>query len=545
MGHTRQVTTYGRKNRRFIKVYDEDHLPSPAKKSREFDISDDSVVLIEGSSVEHLPRTRAPAQESRQTPTGKRREAQRLARDKALSIIAHARQPLTQKQVEEDVPPSKKRLKKPQASISRPPRLKRDSIEIVVLDRKGEEVSYEKRALKQRPVGALLDRQPERVSRMSFASPRKHKSSLKRHQSPLKRSKKLIIISSDEDTDEEDVSTDDILRHLSPPPNNRPPASIKLTSTPEKPSPLFLSPSPSPRHPPSNRHSSSGVWENVNASSVRPRAPKTSLTRTSPPHPAELSVRVNDALQKLPPHVLASFALSGNLEEVLPHLSPQTQEWLEPLLRAQHPVKRDVHTHLRVIPAADFGHQEIDLTVELQNLTLHPRESSPSRSHTDGETSWLEAETSVSFVSTLSDIPPLPSPLPLPIEYTPLSRLLNLCGQDTSLDFGEFIAAFKANGAPNVKRAKLKKIGEASFSEVFGLGDVVVKIVPLLLAPTMSSNITEEEVVDLPCCSLATDVEKEILITREMGGAHIGFVKLLRSVFILSHASCSVLMLYF
>lgn len=69
-----------------------------------------------------------------------------------------------------------------------------------------------------------------------------------------------------------------------------------------------------------------------------------------------------------------------------------------------------------------------------------------------------------------------------------------------------------------------KKIGEASFSEVFGIGNVVLKIIPL--CDELQTSVEE---IDGPAPTNAKDVRKEIIVTRAMGEVYTGFVKLLKA----------------
>jgi serine/threonine-protein kinase haspin len=71
---------------------------------------------------------------------------------------------------------------------------------------------------------------------------------------------------------------------------------------------------------------------------------------------------------------------------------------------------------------------------------------------------------------------------------------------------------------------EFRKIGEASFSEVFGIGDVVLKIIPLR---DEERNITNDS--ETPAPSDANDVLKEVIVTQTMGEMCSGFVKLLRT----------------
>jgi hypothetical protein len=77
---------------------------------------------------------------------------------------------------------------------------------------------------------------------------------------------------------------------------------------------------------------------------------------------------------------------------------------------------------------------------------------------------------------------------------------------------------------------EFRKIGEASYSEVFGIGDVVLKVIPLRDEDADASQISlDGGVEDGPSPSDAKDVLKEMIVTRAMGEMCEGFVDLLRT----------------
>ncbi|KAF8165554.1 hypothetical protein B0H34DRAFT_689542 [Crassisporium funariophilum] len=113
-----------------------------------------------------------------------------------------------------------------------------------------------------------------------------------------------------------------------------------------------------------------------------------------------------------------------------------------------------------------------------------------------------------------------------------LKPLLEECHQETCgpHNFSAFIESFPFDSIFENSRGnddgeiKFKKIGEASYSEVFGIGDVVLKIIPL--RDEAMSNIAQD---DGPAPTDAKDVRKEIIVTRAMGEVYDGFVKLLKT----------------
>jgi serine/threonine-protein kinase haspin len=115
----------------------------------------------------------------------------------------------------------------------------------------------------------------------------------------------------------------------------------------------------------------------------------------------------------------------------------------------------------------------------------------------------------------------------LPSQPLHLLPLLDECGQEAPVEFSAFIKAFPVH--PIVRsscsgHATFQKIGEASYSEVFGIGDVVLKIIPI-----RNEEGPDEIDAETPAPSDAKDVLKEIVVTRAMGEMCNGFVNLLKT----------------
>lgn len=115
-----------------------------------------------------------------------------------------------------------------------------------------------------------------------------------------------------------------------------------------------------------------------------------------------------------------------------------------------------------------------------------------------------------------------------------LEPLLEECHQETCgpYNFSAFIESFPfdpitSRGNDDVD-VSFRKIGEASYSEVFGIGDVVLKVIPIRDESEAGQSFTLEE-EDGPAPSDAKDVRKEIIVTRAMGEVYGGFVKLLKN----------------
>ncbi|KAI0068563.1 hypothetical protein BV25DRAFT_1817426 [Artomyces pyxidatus] len=115
-----------------------------------------------------------------------------------------------------------------------------------------------------------------------------------------------------------------------------------------------------------------------------------------------------------------------------------------------------------------------------------------------------------------------------------LCPLLTECGQAVPHEFSAFIKTFPYDPIvrssddfdepPPGRQISFQKIGEASYSEVFGIGDVVLKVIPI-----RDEDAALELDVEGPAPSDAKDVLKEMIVTKAMGDMCDGFVKLLRT----------------
>jgi len=155
------------------------------------------------------------------------------------------------------------------------------------------------------------------------------------------------------------------------------------------------------------------------------------------------------------------------------------------------------------------------------------------------ETSFEALSISVdSLLSSSSTKPPakLPStkakvlnrPKSLPPKH--LKPLLKECQQVTPLDFTSFVETFpfhELDGSISASSPSFRKIGEASFSEVYAVGNVVLKVIPLR-DESGASVLQDPDDEELPQESDAKDVLQEIVVTRAMGRLCPGFIRLLR-----------------
>lgn len=127
---------------------------------------------------------------------------------------------------------------------------------------------------------------------------------------------------------------------------------------------------------------------------------------------------------------------------------------------------------------------------------------------------------------------------PQPKRTSPnLRPLLSECGQIVPFEFASFIETFPVDPIvsfcdTNIPLGKshssYEKVGEASYSEVFGIGNVVLKIIPLLV-DGLDTSLLWTASNDPPPSSGVEDVLNEIRITRTMGEICKGFIRLLRA----------------
>ncbi len=260
---------------------------------------------------------------------------------------------------------------------------------------------------------------------------------------------------------------------------------------------------------------SSSDEEDIIESPIRPRAassftsPNSNGNRDSSPETAVTT----DLLKPISPRHSSRLA---------PKTVPKTAFWVEiikppppsTLLRAQHqeltlydsppqplhsktrqltPIRRKGSTFPQPPPSPSII-SDFDISIDLADLTLSSR--------------VIENDA-------------------VPNQPPHLIPLLDECGQDAPVEFSAFIEAFPVH--PIVwssfsGHATFQKIGEASYSEVFGIGDVVLKIIPI-----RNEEGPDENDAETPAPSDAKDILREIVVTRAMGKMCNGFVNLLKT----------------
>ncbi|KIJ69976.1 hypothetical protein HYDPIDRAFT_104645 [Hydnomerulius pinastri MD-312] len=153
--------------------------------------------------------------------------------------------------------------------------------------------------------------------------------------------------------------------------------------------------------------------------------------------------------------------------------------------------------------------------------SLFPRPPQTPSTPTDADLSLELAQLDLSDVTEIDD-PSFAQP-----EY--LVPLLSECSQACPHEFSAFIETFPfdpvVQSSDEDDDTRFRKIGEASYSEVFGIGDVVLKIIPI----RNEEATIHQDADDIPAPSDAKDVLKEIIVTREIGEICNGFVKLLKT----------------
>ncbi|KAG8936532.1 hypothetical protein FRC02_001498 [Tulasnella sp. 418] len=524
MGRTRQVTTYGRKRKNFICPTDKDFIPSSSKRSSlalmQVDVSSparQSPINVRVASLRTENNPVTSGSPTQRTSDQKRKSVRasikhsgaslptsdsKAAQKKEKGSSAPSRKPLATKfdETAGSLSPmvEKSKLKKITKSglVYKP-----QTVEIIVVDESGTEESREERRR------TIVERSP---ARRGIAGPSNARNAVRPHhrgskdapivlesddsseviltQRKLTKARRPLVIDSSEDEDEGIQSTNNnILDELKT--TLGPSSSIYTAKNRPDPPPASSSSHISPVSPPHTQEN------NVPS---RHRSSKSSLGQKEPCKNGseDYLTQLSAVMATLPPHIVTSVALSGNLEPALRYLSPQTRARLMDLK-----------------PSSKGGVTNTECLDMVEDMSLLSLDSS---FHYEGEEVVEDSAEAIHLEGVKT---------PPRVESHPsIIRLLSHTLQTNVLDFTSFLETFPLDEvhANGVENRSLRKIGEASFSEVFALGQVVIKVVPLILNDGISTGSA------LPYASAVEDVEKEILITREMGAAHSGFIKLLK-----------------
>ncbi|KAG6830326.1 hypothetical protein H0H92_001261 [Tricholoma furcatifolium] len=164
---------------------------------------------------------------------------------------------------------------------------------------------------------------------------------------------------------------------------------------------------------------------------------------------------------------------------------------------------------------------------------FNPPSPSPSLTSTD-----LDLSLDLEDLTTMAGSIGLTAPhLPVPEIPDYLKPLLMECGQSGPFEFSSFVDTFPYDPVVHSLGGsstdlKFRKVGEASYSEVFGIGDVVLKVIPLREPSDTKIRTRSTQTIDIgegPAPSDVKDVLKEIIVTEAMGQVSDGFVKLLKA----------------
>lgn len=228
----------------------------------------------------------------------------------------------------------------------------------------------------------------------------------------------------------------------------------------------------------------------------------------------------------LSPPPKSIVAASGIQKSPIPHRSkppspPKSQFWVEivsPRPAAPSQSRLQAPPPFHYLPEPSYGKARQLTPIRRKGSSFTQIPPSPS-TPTDIDISFdLDGLT----ISSISYDNPPPTSQP-----AHLLSLMEECGQSAPVEFSAFIEAFPFHPVVQTTGSEpiaFLKIGEASYSEVFGIGDVVLKIIPL-----RDEESQARDDVDTPAPSDAQDVLKEIIVTRAMGEICDGFVNLIKT----------------
>ncbi|KAF8309153.1 hypothetical protein DL93DRAFT_2141714 [Clavulina sp. PMI_390] len=192
-----------------------------------------------------------------------------------------------------------------------------------------------------------------------------------------------------------------------------------------------------------------------------------------------------------------------------------------------------------------------DLTNQMPSLNLDSRKTAnrPRASHAN-----IKQEPPAPLPASVPPLPPVA--MKDGPEHGAFQSLLQMSSQEEAISFDSFVDLFSHDAlhqqahrgdGPRPKRSRRsaslngkglswKKIGEASYSEVFRVGDVVLKVVPLEYHEKgsgswgrSSSRRKTKKGEPRPATSDPQDVLKEVNATMIMGNVHPGFMRLIRT----------------
>ncbi|OSX59451.1 hypothetical protein POSPLADRAFT_1067204 [Postia placenta MAD-698-R-SB12] len=484
---------------------DTDFMPSPVRPAKPKKLHDNVSRQPETSVPKRLAsrdersriqRTEPPLKQTQKVAaTKKSKKSPRAVKLGRVDVSMPVRHPLSVVSINTPgspaAPPPAQKKRKPAIGKGTPLRSSSPlvDVDIVIMDAQGRRVSQERRVSKAgvqmnkvvvspgKPHKALAGLKPLKQSQGARLKPRKE------YSSRGKMKARPIVISSDESESEDE-------------PADLP---VKLPSLN-----LCLSPEADERPipPPRSRIATSRPRTNVIIS------PETSpsTTQSTPPHPAHSGSKAV-ALSPLPP------------------AAPAFMQWTPHAI----PAKDLAATFSSPVVQRGKARQLTPMRMRIGRTAMFPRPPSPPSPTTPTD---IDIDFSFDFSNLTISPGAFGSLAPVPPAY--LQPLLEECSQTTPHEFSAFIEMFPYDpivreGAWIKGPAQFQKIGEASYSEVFGIGDVVLKVIPLRDEEKPRTAINGEEGLDMPAPSDARDVLREIIVTHAMGEMCSGFVQLLRT----------------
>lgn len=536
MAETRRVVAYGRKKQNFITVKPSVLLPSPTstpprRKKEVIVIDDDSSY----PPIEFIPEPTKLAKSSLKGTMGTARKHQtnkenviQTGNMKPTSINNAAPGALQAKQFQTGRPTkaTPRRSRGTAAHPTKGPTAARcplgvkaaaqqiiapavKTIEIITLDSDGSEVRREER----KPPPSIIDICSPGGSSGTSGEARRAKANLTaaRNRAPQKRLPPKRIVSDESESEEESIVFSP--RKKSAPRQRKlvvisdeeeDAPSPELESPVRRTSRLNLSPRGSsgvtqePAPPKAERRTAPSSRAPVPRPSLRPRQNQSQSLHGG----NDTRTRVSEAIASLPKDVIDSIARTGDISAALDHFTPRTRRHLEG--GEEHEDDATVQRTSENTGASSSQQLE-RVTAGMGKLVLQKDPRSSQRSNPPPK------EQKKSHLS--------PS----------LKSLLDTCGQSEILGFKTFISQFPHDPlhGRQAGQVSFRKLGEASYSEVFAIGEVVIKVVPLF-SDDKDSTLCAQGSADTPCSSSASDVNQEIIITREIGELQSRFIRLLR-----------------
>ncbi|KAI0660792.1 hypothetical protein C8Q70DRAFT_1052623 [Cubamyces menziesii] len=514
---TKQVFAYGRRGHRIVNVSDDIDRRKVVRDVDDTDLRRENDLPILHKNIEDSPislKVSVVQKSSQKAKKGKK--SPKILKLGGADLSKPRRPPLGS--IVPNAPgspaiPPPLRTKRRQATVKPSPLIPTSPIvdvDIVVLDAQGRRVSQERRISRSDvPANVLAVPSPAKPKAKAPVRTRavKHSSPIvlnsdSEQESPIARPKRNtrgckagpIIISDDDDEDsdfeppsEPSPAGDDFFDDTPIPRKKRGPQRARAN--------VIMSPSPSPSLSPPSSPLTTPLAET--------RLPRLSRKPAQPSMAAQAPLSRSHTIPSQPvrQQPLAVFTSLPQVEEA--GLSRSKPRRLTPI-RARP--GRNIFP-VPPSPPSPTTPADLDITFDFAQLALSP--------------------------GALAEVQQLEDAVPPPPAY--VRPLLEECSQTSPHEFSAFIEMFPFDpivsgvGGAGAGLPRFQKIGEASFSEVFGIGGVVLKIVPLRNEERAENVADHDAEVDGPAPSDAKDVLKEIIVTRAMGASCTGFIELLRA----------------